>query len=172
MPLYKETLERYPAAVFFETGTYDGEACQLALSLGFRVIHSIELDEGRFEGNVRRFADKPEVKLYQGYSEELLAALLPTLDRNETVTFWLDAHPPGELTLLNCPVKDELTLIELEISRGLKVHAIMIDDMRLFSKKDQAWLKKRLATILPKGQVVLDKGIEDQDVLTVYSPLQ
>ncbi len=170
MPLYKPTLEKYPADIFFETGTYDGEGCLLALNLGFKEVHSIELDLGKFQGNLNRFKGKSNVHLYHGSSDTQMASILPHLTDGRSVTFWLDAHPPGNLTLENCPVKDELELIAEAMAAGLVVRAVMIDDMRLFSAEDREWLTAKMAELFPGAEIRRDNGIEDNDLLTAYYP--
>jgi len=54
----------------------------------------------------------------------------------KSVTFWLDAHPNGELSLDTCPLGDELRVIKSMEGLLGKVN-ILIDDMRLFSEEDQ-----------------------------------
>ena len=49
-----------PADIFVETGSYKGDAIRLALSLGFKEVHSIELDAKRSAKLDAEFADMPD----------------------------------------------------------------------------------------------------------------
>jgi hypothetical protein len=141
---------KYPNRVFIETGSYHGDGIQQALDAGFYVVHSIEIDRDNFEYTDRRFSRNLNVFLYCGDSSVHLAELMAFID--EPCTFFLDSHSPGNLPLLK----------ELEIIKNhpIKTHTILIDDLRLWSVKengfDTATLKKILLTINPLYQFVLE----------------
>ena len=82
--------EKYVNPIFVETGTYKGDSVQEALDVGFKKVYTIELDDGRYEKCVKRFANNPNVHLYHGDTLEILPKVLELVD--ERATFWLDAH--------------------------------------------------------------------------------
>lgn len=151
MPLCREVLSRYQTKVFVETGTYAGEAVDLALQLGFDRIHSVELNADMARNAAAKFKARTNVMIYSGSS----GALLPGILRNMVgpVTFWLDAHPITDpLTLERTPLREELTAIA-EALPALDVHAVLIDDMRVFSAAERLWMENRLKEIFP-GYVI------------------
>lgn len=147
MPLSPDVLSRYKADVFVETGTYLGEAVEIALALGFPAIHSIEFDEGLAKAAHNKYKDTSGVIIYRGSSGKLLSQVLKDIEG--TVTLWLDAHPYlYPLTLNKTPLREELEAIE-KAGAHIKVIAVLIDDMRVFSAEDQDWLENRLRSIFP-----------------------
>lgn len=120
----KNYLNKFNIPVFIETGTAGGHSVRAAAGL-FRECHTIEIVEGRSEG------DYPEnVKRYYGNSPDLLPGIIkPFL--HEYVFFWLDAHysEPHESKpeVVECPIIEEIRAI-----RPHKKAVIMIDDARLF----------------------------------------
>lgn len=159
-----DTLRRYSASVFIETGTCGGDGIATALKAGFREVHSVELDAGRYLLNMDRFRHDPRVNLYKGESDAVLPVMLDNMEADGPMVFWLDAHPGGELTLLNCPVSAELRAIENRPA-GMRVRAVMIDDMRLFSEEDRKWLESKLKQMFPTATIGRDIGIQDDDIM-------
>ena len=128
MPASLEFFTRHLNPVFIETGTYLGEGVTAALAAGFPVIRSVELSDELFAKNVRRFADRPSVKIYHGSSDDQLWNMIADIDR--PITFWLDAHYSGGITVKgseNSPILKELAVIA---RHPIKTHAILIDDRR------------------------------------------
>ena len=117
--------------LFVETGTFEGDAIEIARPY-FDRIHSIELSTEYYELAKSRFANDSAVKLYLGDSAQQLAALKPVFTDQATL-FWLDAHwcvaqnTGGEKS--QCPLLAEIRGIGRLNDRS----AIMIDDARLFT---------------------------------------
>src|SRR5438477_2757262 len=112
MPASAQMFKRYPNPVFIETGTYLGDGIKQALLAGFAKIRSVELSEKLCEENVRRFANRANVKIYQGSSEGQLGYMIA--DIKEPITFWLDAHYSAGITARgdeNSPILKELRVI-------------------------------------------------------------
>lgn len=133
MPLTKELLKRYAYNdVFVETGTWTGDGVEKACQVGFREIHSIEVQESVYRSACKKFKNFNNIILYLGDSGEILANVIK--DINKRITFWLDAHDAN----LKKEVKYNKTplLFELEaISRHpIKNHTIIIDDIDDFEQ--------------------------------------
>lgn len=119
----KRFVDAYGIDVFIETGTAGGESVRAAAKI-FKVCHTIEIVEGRPEGEF------PEnVSLYTGDSAELLRSVA-SLHKGQRIVFWLDAHwsenyeaPDG---MPECPL-----LAEIQAIKGHDC-LILIDDARLF----------------------------------------
>lgn len=111
---------------FVETGTFGGDAIQLALNAGFKKVRSIEFDLNLCKNAQRRFSNNPNVRIDHGDSSINLWELIKDID--EPVTFWLDAHvcPPRTDGGKNCPLIEELDQIK---RHPIKTHIILIDDM-------------------------------------------
>lgn len=122
-------LERHCNPVFIETGTYQGDAVQLALDLGFKEIHSIEIDPQRYNACVQRFKGNPKVHLHLGDSAKVFPGIVDGL--KEKATIWLDAHAigahdPNVYAGERWPLKSELE--SLAKTSGRRDHTILIDD--------------------------------------------
>lgn len=120
----KRFVDAYGIEVFIETGTAGGESVRVAAEI-FKVCHTIEIVEGRPEGEF------PEnVSLYTGDSAELLRSVA-SLHKGQRIVFWLDAHwsenyeAPDDV-VVECPLLAEI--------HAIKGHdcLILIDDARLF----------------------------------------
>jgi len=118
-------------AVFVETGTFEGDAIEIARPY-FEIVHSIELSPEYFELAKERFRNDPAVHLYLGDSGKMLAELRTKFAGKSTL-FWLDAHwcvaqdTGGEKS--QCPLLAEIAAI----GRLADDSAVMIDDARLFA---------------------------------------
>lgn len=130
-------VERYARkhrlGIFIETGTYEGEMVA-AMQKRFHTIHSIEIFEPLFRMAVEKFSGSNHIHLHHGDSEDLLPAILETVD--EPALFWLDAHYSGEGTgrgHIDSPIMKELKWI---FAHPAKDHVILIDDAREFLGKD------------------------------------
>lgn len=165
MPLRLDVIQKYTARTFVETGTYEGEGIDRALTAGFKRVHSMDVDGEKIKGARARFANNRNVRIYHGASTELLPRILPRV--RDLVTFWLDAHGSQMLNLTNCPTADELRLIN-QYKLRLQIKAILIDDMRLFSVEDQRWFADTLHTMFPAANILREPGIQDNDVLVAY----
>jgi len=165
MPLSFDLLKKYQTNVFIETGTFQGEAVEYARQLPFDEIHSIELNGCMAHDAGIRFKDDRRIHIHQGSSDVVLQRILLTI--NGPVTFWLDAHPIVDpLTLAMTPVAGELQAIADQLPR-LQVRAVLIDDMRVFSPADCAWMTQRLKAIFPTYAVIREPNrYASDDVLT------
>lgn len=141
MPINRDFFKRYPADVWIETGTCNGDGVQSACDANYPKIYSIELDEQLYERAKARFFDNSAVEVYQGSSAIVLPEILLTIKNGERVVFWLDAHYSGGNTAGSN--KDHPLLKEIEsigkwkMTNGLLSSAIIfIDDMRTFNKED------------------------------------
>lgn len=111
---------------FVETGTADGSTTA-ALVADFDRLYTIELDEGYYLHNLKRFAHEPKVLAMWGDSTVVLRELLLVLDR--PAVFWLDAHfSGGRRGPVDTPIEAELREIFFRPNPGV----VLIDDMRLF----------------------------------------
>lgn len=148
---------------FIETGTFGGDAIQLALDAGFKEVRSIEFDANLCKNAQERFSNNPNVKIYHGDSSINLSALIADID--EPVTFWLDAHicPAREDGGKNCPLIEELEQIN---QHPIKNHVILIDDMHccnteLFDFMNQNDLITKILEINPDYNIFYVDGGND-----------
>ena len=122
---------KYVNHILVETGTYRGDSAQEALDVGFKKVYSIELDDGRYEKCVKRFAGNPNVHIFHGDTLDLLPKILELVD--EQATFWLDAHiTRGVFGRLKCPLVEEVKIVA---THHIKTHTILMDDRRLLGRK-------------------------------------
>lgn len=169
MPLPKDVLMKYRNDVFVETGTLNGEAVRLALECGFQAVYTVDIDDIRI-ASLRPAMKGAPVTLYAGSSASVLPVILPKIKGR--ITFWLDAHPPGNvLTLENTPVKGELEAISAYMTTlPLNMYpTIMLDDMRLFTQE----AKDYMALLLGNWPGVVsyeDTHIASKDIM-VYRPM-
>lgn len=137
MPAGKELFEKYPNAVFIETGAGFGSGINEALLSGFKRIYSLELSPTLLEQCRKRFEEVDNVQLLLGDSPVLLKELISTID--EPITFWLDAHYSyGDTALGDCisPLLKELEVIK---NHPIKTHTILIDDLRDWNIKQHGF---------------------------------
>jgi hypothetical protein len=119
-----------PGATWVETGTYKGTTTRFLSAMAPKV-YTIEPSEKHFRRAARQFANS-NVEVIQGVSEDVLPDLLPTLSGD--ICFWLDGHYSAGKTFRgekDCPVEDELSAIEENLSRFQRV-SVLIDDVRCF----------------------------------------
>jgi hypothetical protein len=115
---------------FIETGTYLADTALWAAHYYDRVI-SIEADRGLCDAARKRLASYANVNVLLGQSQDVLAALVPKLNRPALI--WLDAHWCGGAVAVagesqECPLLEEITAIDA----GTIQHLILIDDARFF----------------------------------------
>lgn len=122
--------------IMVETGSCFGATISAALELGYKEVRSVELHPDWYQECLKKFAANPKVKLFQGRSSDKLAEMIT--DVNESVVFWLDAHPAGpqtaghrELMLgdssftMTSIILAKLAVIE---QHAVREHTILIDD--------------------------------------------
>ena len=163
MPLTSEVLSKYPAFWFIETGTHAGQAIEIAYRLNFEGIVSIELDRHLAGEAIKKYMDTDNVWIFQGDSADLLAGILNL--KEDSVTFWLDAHGPGNLDVKNCPLLQELRSI-VEYSKSYKVN-ILIDDLRLMSKELLESITLLISQVPGFVMTYEDSPIQARDILAV-----
>lgn len=153
---------------FVETGTYLGDTIWLALEIGFKTIHSIELNDQLFLNAKKLFNHKNQVMIWNGDSVDCLPKIMGMI--NGPATFWLDAHASGPLKggkSGGSPVLDELNIIK---KHSCKEHTIFIDDRRLFGSEEWSGVKeedaiKILKEINPSYNILFLDGHIEKDVL-------
>jgi hypothetical protein len=125
--------QRHNCDLFIETGTNQGDTVNIVKTF-FRDTYSIELGPKLHQAAVQRFKNDSNVHLLCGDSSEVLSALLPALDTNRKIVFYLDAHsrydetsPVGQGVGTSAPR-------EIQVIATLRPNSIvLIDDARLFT---------------------------------------
>ena len=120
--LTPEVLSKYKTDNFIEFGTYKGNGCKLAFFMGFKNIHSIEIDNFYYNLNKISLSRFKNIQLYKGSTLDVLPELLEKID--EQSTFWIDSHNDND-----CPILKELEILS---THKIKNHILLIDDMRMF----------------------------------------
>jgi len=159
--------------IFVETGTYKGGSVELALECGFEKIYTIDIStQNKFECEskfVNQIKNK-QVELLFGDTIDILPNLIDRL--NEPSLFWLDAHFDVHSDIcgkFNCPIIQELNIIK---TSKIKLHTIMIDDLRIF-KKQTDWgvgiyienILEKLKEINTSYEFYYEDGWEKNDIL-------
>jgi hypothetical protein len=128
----KEDYTKYPN--FIETGTYFGETI-FAAEPYFENLYTIELSKELHQSTSLKYTGS-KITFIQGDSSLKLLELLPNIEGRSI--FYLDGHYSGGVTAKgkkDCPLYEELELI-------MKLHQdnciVIIDDARLFEKKEFA----------------------------------
>jgi len=127
-----------PDAIWVETGTFYGNTTHF-LALNFRFVFSIEPEPTLFAKALNRFADRPNIKIINGLSEDVFPELLPTLPAE--VNFWLDGHYSAGDTHkgpVDTPIVQELACIEEHLARFSKL-TVLVDDIRCFNPAIEAF---------------------------------
>jgi len=116
------------AAIFIETGTWNGAGCLTALEVGFQRVISIERSMACYRYARRRFAEDPRVALHWGDSAHMLGSVLAGI--SERAVIWLDAHrvPGVPDSHDSFPLGAELHALSVAPYRQ---HTILIDDVDL-----------------------------------------
>ncbi len=154
-----EFAQNFKLQVLVETGTNLGNMVGVQKDR-FREIYSIELDEWLVARAKRKFADRPNIHLYQGDSGTVLPTIVPLLQ--ERCLFWLDAHWGDEAA----PIKQELECI---YRHPIRDHVLLIDDARWFDGRGDYLsiedLRQHAAREYP-GSVL---EVQD-DIIRIYNP--
>jgi hypothetical protein len=150
---------RHDLHVMVETGSNLGHMIN-AQKNRFREIYSIELDTWLAARVKRKFAQWPNIHLYQGDSGKVLPTIVPLL--KEPCLFWLDAHW-GDIS---APIKQELECI---YRHPVRDHVMLIDDARYFDGRGDYLavedLREHAAREYP-GSVVEVKD----DIIRIFKP--
>ena len=137
---------KYNPKIYIETGT--GEAVSLKHAMKykqFEKIYSIDIDGDLVESAKYLERIDSRVNLIHNYSVEALEVLVPTIEKDKRVLFYLDAHFPGadfhkvtyaesirEFKESSMPLKEELEIL-LKYRNGLN-DLIIIDDLSLYEE--------------------------------------
>ena len=121
-----------------ETGTHRG-AGAYRWSKFFDTVHTVELSEELYQGNLKRYGHIDSINFHMGSSVEFLTEFLPTVD--DRCIIMLDAHGSGGDTTFDesvgrygSPVLGELLAIKKNSKRN--DHVIIIDDTDDFGTLD------------------------------------
>lgn len=191
-----EYLKQYAVGnVFIETGTYMGDTVRIAQDYGFDEIHSIELDTVLYNEAVKKFIDDKRVSIWHGDSADLVNTIISEraikLNRNDPITFWLDAHASGPLpggkngpsplieelqsivNLNRTIVFDSVTGISIKEGTDFQTHTIFIDDRRLLGTAEwggvnEAEVIDMLFKINPKYTIIHLDGHQESDIICAY----
>ena len=149
--------------IYIETGLQYGNTVFLAKKVGFKKNYSIEIDKSYVQYCAKKFKNYEYIRLVLGDSARKLTEVLDEIDK--PCTIWLDAHSScvgGEL----CPI-----LLELETigTHHIKTHTILIDDRRLFGKKENFPVEKEIIASIKKinadYKIAYSDGRIDNDII-------
>lgn len=141
--LRKYRLKNSGCNIFFETGTGLGSSLRHAFENGnFTRLYSTEIHNQTAIRAQNIFRKIESIEILNSDSFTALSKILPTLDKDDNVLFFLDAHFPGEVSSEfegysnNIPSEKTLPLInELELISKLRPKSkdiIIIDDLKLY----------------------------------------
>ena len=170
MPLNNFSLADHLSDVFIETGTHRGDGVRRALEAGFKQAYSVDPDQLIMTRIPARISNHRNVMIKCGESIDYLDAFIEHSE-GKSVTFWLDAHPSGELSLLSgvagrnkAPLLDELMIIGRKLYL-LGAVTVLIDDMRLFSADDQRRIEDFVSGLRPMVAMSRANGVVSGDIL-------
>ena len=135
-----KTLKKYGGNdAWVETGTYVGDGAR-AISNFAKIVHTIEPSSEFINIAQSRLADRNNVKVHHGSSEDLLPRILNSLIASgfKKVSFWLDGHYSGGSTFRGSsetPIIFELKAILGNLSSFSEV-TIFVDDVRCFNPRN------------------------------------
>jgi len=116
------------AAIFVETGTFQGETARWAAD-HFESVFTVERAESIYRSQKEQLASLAGVKLLYGDSRKVLPSVVAEIGARKAV-FWLDGHWSGAETAGaddECPLMGELACLS-----GRTGDIVLIDDARLF----------------------------------------
>lgn len=151
MPISKNILRKYLkyGKVFIETGTLSGQVVKNALSVGFERAYSIELSEYNYDVSKKNVGDDPRANLIFGDSAIELPKILNGID--EPCVIWLDAHFSGGTTAGEGVPAPLLVELEAIAKHPIKTHAILIDDVRIYSDSRYTMLDLEMFKDIEQG---------------------
>ena len=171
-------LEKYKNDVYIETGLFHGESLEKALSSGFKVCHSIEINPLYYNRGLEKFNTSNYQNIsviHLGSTLDILPKILEELD--VTATFFLDAHDltypgiPDYPEEHSSPILKELLYIA---NHKIKDHTIIIDDLRMFEERS-GWASNSdfsiedivtfLKKVNPNYEIIFESGYRENDVL-------
>lgn len=165
MPLSKELLSQHVSDAFIETGTHRGDGVKCALDVGFGEVYTCEYEPHWLARMPRELIDDDRVMIGVGDSSGWLNTFCYLLHVGlYDVTFWLDAHPDGELSFDDCPLAYELSAISGH-RHDFGDITILIDDMRLFSEEDQERIEAVVGAMRDDVKISRADGEVPNDIL-------
>ena len=119
-----------------ETGCHLGHSLSYAIPMGFKTMYSCDIDQKYIDICTNRFRNQDNIILEHCSSVDFLTNLLPKLDDQETILFFLDAHLPEHDAAVNValPLEEELDII-WQHRKDKKDH-IIVDDWRIYEEND------------------------------------
>ena len=169
MPLTEKILRTFVNPVFVETGTYIGESSDLAISVGFKEVHTIDIDPASRMICLEKWAGMENMHAYTGSSDVILPRILGCISGR--ITFWLDAHPwDATLDFGKAPLLGELKAIRVYCDMAVSemYPTVLIDDIRVFSKDDVAMLMELCQNLYSGCNVFrMDDDYAKGDILCV-----
>lgn len=169
MPLKNVDLKQFMRHTFVETGTWKGDGIEAALRAGFKQAYTMDIDGPVARKTHSLLASRANVEMRIGKSVDVLPAMLAAIA--DGVTFWLDAHPEGLLSLdegvdgrLYAPLLRELDIIKQHTASKVAI-TVLIDDMRLFTPEDRLRLSNKLKSIRDNMAVRCIDGHAANDIL-------
>lgn len=130
--------DKHKSTVFIETGCFRGNSLGFMLNYDFNKFYSCDIDPEMVNYCLSRFEGKP-LEIHLKNSVDFLRDLIPTLNDEDSIMFYLDAHLPehdktsGQVLTendLNFPLEEELDIIFA--LRKDKDDVIIIDDLRIY----------------------------------------
>jgi hypothetical protein len=171
--LKPEYLQKYcDIHTFVETGTYRGDAIQLALDNGYKQVFSCDINEQLWELASARFEDQPVTVELLDSVDFLDDVLSDKINPNDPITFWLDAHRSGPLigsaVYGDCPINHELDKIADLCKRN--DHTIFIDNKSLYGCEEWGFVQlqdtlDRLHSINPDYKILFLEGVRPEDII-------
>ncbi len=133
--------------IFFETGTGTAASLEHALNNGkFDKLYSVEINTETAEKAKKKFNKNNKVTILNSDSISALKLILPKLNNDDKLFFFLDAHFPGEVSShfdgydkenfdhISLPLEEELKLIKS--IRPETDDIIVVDDLRIYEDAD------------------------------------
>ena len=160
-------------AIVVETGTCHGRTVEFVLNNGAKAVRSVEGSRERYEACVQKFSGDHRVKLWNGFSSDLLWEMIRDVD--EEMVFFLDAHPSGPESYGHDEImsgkkrfrqsdilKEEIDVIS---RHPIKSHTIILDDQHNSEHGLRAIedFKQRLLQINPEYRFSVEKKNIDEE---------
>jgi hypothetical protein len=132
----KNVVKENNISVFVETGCHLGHTLSHALYLGFQTLYSCDIDSKYIDHCNKRFNSHEWIHIEHKTSVDFLRDLLPKLDSEQSVVFFLDAHLPELDASVNIslPLEEEMDII-WEHRKDKNEH-LVIDDLRIYEEND------------------------------------
>ena len=132
-----DLVKRHQLNCFIETGSNRGDGIAAAIESGLDRVFSCDLDQIMID-HCRSLFPRDSVKLYQGYSIEVLGKMCSECDGK--ALFFLDAHFPEFYNLdggghERYPIPEEIEIIKRS-KKGYENDVIVVDDTRVIQSAD------------------------------------